>query len=109
MSAAPAAKRARAPALDAAVTTLAVPGMGCVNGLCVFADGTRLVSSWHHSLFAISPAGLMAILAGSADENDGSFEDGTGAAARFRSPGRMTVDPAGRVAVTDVDNNVTHK
>ena len=84
MSAAPAAKRARAPALDAAVSTLAVPGMGIVNGLCVFADGTRLVSSWHQSLFAISPAGLMAILAGSADE-DGGFEDGTGAAARFRS------------------------
>jgi hypothetical protein len=47
--------------------------------------------------------------AGRQREAGGSFEDGTGAAARFRSPGRMTVDPAGRVAVTDVDNNVTHK
>ena len=97
MSAAPAAKRARAPALDAAVSTLAVPGMGNANGLCVLADGTRLVSSWHHSLFAISPSGLMAILAGSADEEDedGGFEDGTGAAARFNNPSRMAVDPGG--------------
>ena len=35
MSAAPAAKRARAPALDAAVSTLAVPGLGVPNGLFV--------------------------------------------------------------------------
>jgi len=103
MSAAPAAKRARAPALDAAVTTLAVPGMGVANGLLVFADGTRLVSSWFNSIFAISPSGLMAILAGSEDED--GFEDDTGAAARFNRPGRITVDPTGRVAVTDGDNH----
>jgi hypothetical protein len=106
MSAAPAAKRARAPALEATVTTLAVPGTGCVNGLCVLADGTRLVSSWFDRLLMISPSGLMAILAGDIDDNgDGGFEDGTGTAARFHTPDRMTVDPAGRVAVVDEENH----
>jgi hypothetical protein len=40
MSAAPAAKRARATALDAAVSTLEVPGLGVPWGTFVMADAT---------------------------------------------------------------------
>ena len=43
MSAAPAAKRARGPALEAAVSTLAVPGLGVPRGLFVLSDGSWLV------------------------------------------------------------------
>ena len=47
MSAQPAAKRARAPALDAAVSTVAVPGLGQPRGLFVLADGTLLACAGH--------------------------------------------------------------
>jgi len=50
MSAAPAAKRARPPALGAAVSTIAVPGLGQTYGL-FGADGTRLVSDQHRCGF----------------------------------------------------------
>jgi hypothetical protein len=43
--AAPAAKRARGLALDATVTTVALPLYGVANGLSVQADGIRLVST----------------------------------------------------------------
>jgi hypothetical protein len=39
-----AAKRRRLAALDAAVSTIALPGLGVPNGISVLADGTRLVS-----------------------------------------------------------------
>ena len=47
MSAQPAAKRARAPALDAAVSTIAAPGLGKPDGLFVLADGTLLACAKH--------------------------------------------------------------
>ena len=50
MIAPPAAERARAPALDAAVSTLEVPGLGHPNGMFVMADGNRLVSTSKHTL-----------------------------------------------------------
>ena len=40
MTALPAAERARPPALDAAVSTLEVPGLGRPRGMFVMADGT---------------------------------------------------------------------
>ena len=64
MSAAPAAKRARPPALDAAVSTLEVPGLGLPFGLLVLADGTRLVSTFQHTLQLLTPSGQLALIAG---------------------------------------------
>ena len=52
MSAAPAAKRARAPALDAVVSTLAVPGLGLPDGLFVLEDGTRLACAGHSPVWS---------------------------------------------------------
>ena len=57
MSAAPAAKRARARALDAVVSTLAVPGLGTPFGLFVLADGTCLVSTEENALQLLAPSG----------------------------------------------------
>ena len=65
MSAAPAAKRARAPALDAAVSTLAVPGLGQPRSLFVQADGNRLVSTAEDTLLMLAPSGQLAVIAGS--------------------------------------------
>ena len=100
MSAAPAAKRARAHALDATVSTLEVPGLGVPNGMFVMADGTRLVSTEQNTLQLLTPAGLLANIAGDEDEEEG-FEDGKGANARFSMPGGMTVDAAGHIVVAD--------
>ena len=98
MSAAPAAKRARAPALDATVSTLAVPGLGAPTSLFVQADGNCLVSTEEHTLLMLAPSGQLAVIAGSEDMD--GFEDGKGAAARFNFPGSFTVDPAGCMVLT---------
>jgi DNA-binding beta-propeller fold protein YncE len=103
MSAAPAAKRARGPALDAAVSTLAVPGLGRPRGLFVLADGNWLVSTAEHTLQLLTPSGFRCILAGS--NHARGFEDGEGAAARFHYPTGITVDPAGDAVVADCGNH----
>ena len=69
MTAPPAAKRARAPALDAAVSTLEVPGLGHPRGMFVMADGTRLVSTEQHTLQLLTPAGQLALVVGGEDED----------------------------------------
>ena len=104
MSAAPAAKRARGPALDAAVSTLAVPGLGVPRGLFVLADGSWLVSTAEGTLQLLTPSGWRTLIAGSFDEEAG-FEDGEGAAARFNYPDGITVDAAGYAVVADCDNH----
>ena len=58
MSAPPAAKRARPPALDAAVSTFAAPGLGVPDGLFVLADGTLLVCVGH-AIRVLAPSGLL--------------------------------------------------
>jgi hypothetical protein len=64
MTAQPAAKGTRPPALDATVSTLEVPGLGVPNGMFVMADGTRLVSTEQHTLQLLTPAGQLALIAG---------------------------------------------
>ena len=98
-----AAKRARASALDATVSTLEVPGLGDPACLLVLADGTRLVSTFQHKLQLLTPsvdaaghigvldnltnalrrvskAGRVSTLAGNGYQG---FADGQGDAARF--------------------------
>jgi hypothetical protein len=60
MCAAPAARRARPPALGVAVSTLEGPGLGQPYGLLVLADGTRLVGTVQNRLQLLTPAGLFA-------------------------------------------------
>jgi len=117
-----ASKRARAPGLEATVTTVTIPGIGPDDGIFVLADGTRLVTAGHHILLQIAPSGRLATIAGYAekdkdaeeieedeeDENEnmkGGFLDARGTCARFKDPCGMTVDRAGSVVVLDNGNN----
>ena len=123
MTAPPAAKRARPPALNAAVSTLEVPGLGQPYGILVLADGTRVVSTEQNRLQLLTPAGLLATLAGGNDHDDGdadddddatlrydaSLVDGQGLAARFNEPGGMTVDAAGHIVVVDSANDALRR
>ena len=108
MTAPPAAKRARAPALDAAVSTLEVPGLDEPNGMFVMADGNCLVTTEQHTLQLLTPAGQLALIAGDEDE-DAGFEDGKGANARFNYPNGITVDAAGHIVVLDGANHALRR
>ena len=123
MTAPPAAKRACPPALSAAVSTLEVPGLGQPYGILVLADGTRVISTEQNRLQLLTPAGLLATLAGGNDHDDcdddddddatlrydASLVDGQGPAARFNEPGGMTVDAAGHIVVVDTANDALRR
>ena len=94
--------------VDTTVSTLEVPGLGMPFGLLVLADGTRLVGTLQNRLQLLTPAGLLATLAGDEQEEEG-FEDGKGPAARFHIPGGMTVDAAGHIVVADSGNNALRR
>ncbi len=93
------AKRARPPALHAAVSTVAAPGLG---SLVVLADGTRLACAGH-SIRVLAPSGLLSVLAG--NNTRLGNQDGPGPNARSNCPISITVDPAGNVVVVDSDNH----
>jgi len=95
------------PAPDAAVSTLAVPGLGSPSGLFVVADGSWLVSTAEHTLQLLTPSGWRTLIAGANEE--GRFEDGEGAAARFNCPAGITVDPDGHAIVADFYNNALRR
>jgi hypothetical protein len=99
MAAPPAPKLARPAALNAAVTTIAVPGLGLPQDIFVLADGNRLVTSGSkNSISQLPPSGRLATLAGNKDEG-GELKDGDGISARFKTPYGLTVDRAGNVVV----------
>jgi hypothetical protein len=118
MNAPLASKRARASVLDAAVSTLEVPGLGASSCLFVMADGTRLVGTDQDTLQLLTPAGQLALIAGNAaprvdvdsdDEDDdatpvSTLVDGKGPAARFNGLCGVTVDAAGHIVVADREN-----
>jgi DNA-binding beta-propeller fold protein YncE len=104
MSAPPAAKRARAPALDAVVPTVAAPGLGAINGLFVLADGTLLACAGN-SIRVLAPSGLLPALLLAGNNTSSGKKDGPGADARFELPTGITVDPAGNVVVVDYRNH----
>ena len=108
MTAPPAAKRARQPALDAAVSTLEVPVLDEPYGMFVMADGNCLVTTSKHTLQLLTPAGLLTNIAGDEDE-DKVFEDGKGANASFNCPCGMTVDAAGHIVVADSGNDALRR
>jgi hypothetical protein len=104
MSAPPAAKRARPPALDAVVSTVAAPGLGKPNGLFVLADGTLLACA-KHSIRVLAPSGIVPAGTFAGSNTRSGKEDGPGADARFHNPDGITVDPAGNVVVVDRGNH----
>ena len=104
MSAQPAAKRARAPALDAVVSTVAAPGLGRPNGLFVLADGTLLACAGN-SIRVLAPSGLLPALLLAGNNTSRGKKDGPGADARFDCTMGITVDPAGNVVVVDLVNH----
>jgi hypothetical protein len=97
--------------VDTTVFTLEVPGLGMPTGLLVLADGTRLVSTLQNRLQLLTPAGLLATLAGGEeDDDDGvTLVDGKGPAARFYELASMTVDAAGHIVVADCGNNALRR
>ena len=98
MSAPSVFKRARPAALEATVTTLAVPGLSQAHGILLLADGTRLFSSSKNTFLHLAPSGRLATIAGNKDEV-GELKDGKGISARFNYPVGSTVDRAGNVVV----------
>ena len=108
MSAPSASKRARPAALQAIVTTLAVPGLGKTIGIFVLANGIRLVSSAKKTIFVLLSSSGLVTLAGNKDEV-GELKDGEGTSARFKGPAGLTVDRAGNVVVADCKGHAIRK
>ena len=89
----------------------------------MLADGTRVISTEQNRLQLLTPAGLLATLAGGNDHDDcdddddddatlrydASLVDGQGPAARFNEPGGMTVDAAGHIVVVDTANDALRR
>ena len=77
-------------------------------GVAVDAAGTVYVSdTFNDTLRAITPAGAVTTLAGTAGVPGSA--DGTGAAARFDQPYGITVDAAGSVYVADTGNSTVRR
>ena len=76
--------------------------------VAVDASGNVVVAdTYNHTIRKITSAGVVTTLAGTA----GSFgsSDGTGVAARFKSPLGVAVDASGSVYVADTDNSTIRK
>ena len=99
---APPAKRARPPALDAVVSTVAAPGLskpyGKPNGLFVLADGTLLACAGH-SIRVLAPSGLLSFVAGS--NTSSGNQDGPGATRASASLTRHHGGPNGERGFAD--------
>lgn len=73
------------------------------SGVAVDRSGRIFVSDTaNHTIRAITPAGLVSTLAGTAGSSGGA--DGAGSAATFDSPSAIAVDLSGNVYVADTDN-----
>ncbi|MGH2607634.1 MAG: hypothetical protein ACRDHF_00980 [Tepidiformaceae bacterium] len=78
--------------------------LGFPAGIVVLSDGTVIVSNTQlHEVIAITPDGGITRLAGGAGAG---AEDGSGDAARFRSPTGLTADAAGVIYVADNGNDL---
>lgn len=78
------------------------------NGLTIDATGNLFVVDWgNHTLRRITPAGEVSTFAGTAGVP--GTADGSGAAARFNTPGAIAIDGAGQLYVTDMFNHTVRK
>ena len=99
---APPAKRSRLQSLEARVSSLAFPTLWKICSLAVDSDGTIFVGT-ESALYTISPAGRLALLAGS--EHEKGFRDGQGSQARFNIPRDLAVGNDGCLYVADTYNH----
>ena len=99
---APPAKRSRLQSLEARVSSLAFPTLWKICSLAVDSDGTIFVGT-ESALYTISPAGRLALLAGS--EHEKGFRDGQGSQARFNIPRDLAVGNDGCLLVADTYNH----
>ncbi|MBC7976668.1 MAG: hypothetical protein H7138_16970 [Myxococcales bacterium] len=77
-------------------------------GIARGGDGTLYVADvGAHTIRAVSPTGNVITLAGTASQHGGV--DGTGATARFDTPGGVAVDGAGNMYVADSANHAVRK
>ena len=79
-AAAPPAKRTRPAALEARVSTVALPSLGKIYAIAVAKDGTTFVAT-ASALFIVTPTGHHALLAGS--RTKAGYKDCQGDKARF--------------------------
>ena len=79
-AAAPPTKRARPAALEARVSTVALPSLGKIYAIAVAKDGTTFVAT-ASALFIVTPTGHHALLAGS--RTKAGYKDCQGDKARF--------------------------
>ena len=78
------------------------------NGVAVDGDGnTYVADTGNHTIRKVTPAGVTSLFAGMPAVS-GAL-DGTGSAARFRSPRGVAVGPDGIVYVADTANNTIRK
>jgi sugar lactone lactonase YvrE len=78
------------------------------RGIAVDRNGTIYVADTNnHIIRKITAAGLVTTLAGSPGLHGDA--DGTGSAARFRSPNAVAIDGRGNVYVADTDNNMIRR
>src|SRR5262249_41246831 len=77
-------------------------------GLAIDSAGSLSVAdAGNHTIRRITPAGVVSTLAGAAGLPGAA--DGTGSAARFRTPRAVTVDAAGNIYVADTSNQTIRK
>ena len=94
--------RYRPAGLDARVSSVALPALGCIRALAVGADGTVFVCT-DSALYALGAAGQISLIAGA--RNEMGHRDGPGAEARFNKPCGLAVHTDGSLVLADTFNH----
>lgn len=81
-----------------------IPGVGCVKGMFLRADGTRVFTT-STTLLQLPPSGMPATIAGDKDVKDESPEDGQGPDACFSNVSDFKVDRGSTIVPADTDNH----